>query len=112
MSTVYSLQRWVIIASLISSGFLIAFFLLCRSLLGYPLEPEQAKDLIKIAVPPFFGYLSLAVRYAIAHQDDTAPKRKIPRLVPLLLKGTAVLYFAIIAISLLAYYLANAPAVA
>ena len=112
MPTVYNLQRWVIIASLFSSGALIVFFLLCRSLLGYPLEPEQTKALIQVAVPPFFGYLSLAVRNAVANQDNSAPARTIPRLLPLLLKGTAALYFVILAVSLLAYYLANAPAAA
>lgn len=110
MTTFLQAQKWIIWASLLSSGCLIAFFLLGPPL-NFPLEISQARHLLQLVLPPFFGYLALAVRITVSHggEGNGAP---LPDLLPLLLRGTMLLYSAIIVIALVGFYLANSPSTA
>jgi hypothetical protein len=111
MKTVLDAQKWIVWASLISSGLLIAFFWLSPQL-NFPLENDQAKHLLQLAVPPFLGYLALAVRATLTHgsEREKLASVRLPSLLPLLLQGTMFLYIAIIILALIAFYLTTSPA--
>jgi hypothetical protein len=110
VKSVLDAQKWIVGASLVSSGTLIAFFWLGPQL-NFPLETDQARHLLQLVIPPFFGYLALAVRATVAHasERERLASLRLPSLLPLLLKGTMFLYIAITILALVVFYLATSP---
>jgi hypothetical protein len=109
MKTIADAQEWVVKTSLISSGCLILFFLLAPALFAFPLDSSQSRHLMQLAVPPFFGYLVMAIRSVIA-DDQSARERAtlfMPKLMPQLLKGTFALYLVIIIAGLVSFFVSN-----
>jgi hypothetical protein len=111
MKTFSDAQEWIVKTSLITSACLIVFFFIAPGLLNFPVEVQDAHHLLQLVLPPFFGYLALAVRSIVS---DAKPKgewgeQRVPRLLPLLIKGTNTLYLIIIVTALITFYLANAP---
>jgi len=108
MKSIAEAQEWIVKSSLISSGCLILFFLLAPSLLAFPLDSSQSRHVIQLVIPPFFGYLTMAVRSVLADEKATSLlDTETPRLFPLLLKGTFVLYLVIIVAALVAFFVST-----
>lgn len=112
MKTFADAQAWIVKVSLATSASLIVFFFIAPTLLNFPLEPTDARHLLQLVLPPFFGYLALAVRSITSAKEAEGnfASDQLPRLLPLLIKGTNVLYLIIIVTALITFYFATSPA--
>jgi hypothetical protein len=105
MKTAEDAQEWIVKTSLFSSACLIVFFLLAPPLLSFPLDPPQGRHLIQLLIPPFLGYLVMAVRSVVDHRTKSRSlSQPLPKLFSLLLKGTFSLYLVIVIAGLLAFF--------
>ena len=107
LAQVDSTRKWLMLASLCSTGALLLFFI-CAPYFGYPLEHPQNMRLLYLTIPVFSGYLGSMTAFVFGGN-----KRRLNRTSPgfpflgMMVKGPIVLFSVTVLGSLLAFGYAN-----
>ena len=105
--TYNSARKWLVLSSLVMLG-LYGFFLIIAPVTSYPLEYEQALQLLQVLFPLFIGYLSAAVVF-VFQGDDITSNLEVSPLLGSLVKGPFLLVFLLIATVFCAFGISNWP---
>jgi hypothetical protein len=93
-------RRWLVFATMILTGGLLTFFLVCPAI-GYPLEFSQSTRILEIVLPVFLGYLGTASLFFFRSQAASELKVSpaAENLLGPLVKGPIIVFvFATIAL--------------
>lgn len=97
----------VIFGSMCSIVVIVCVLMLGAAVNWLPLDIEHANGILKIALPPFFGYLGAACHYVFAERRGN-DRRDIKHLGQLLL-GSFAVYYTIVVVALAAFVIINSP---
>ena len=109
--TVDAARNWLILGSLILSGFFFLFFGVGPAL-GYPLAWGQSFRLLQITAPVFFGYIGSAAHFIfrVQHAPRDIQIQGSPELFKLLVRGPVILFSILMLGVLFAFGFSNRPA--
>jgi hypothetical protein len=82
-------RRWLIVSSLLITGFQMVFLLVAPGL-GFPLAYPQNLHLLQIVTPVFLGYLGSAAHFVFQPTSDNTPVQN--QFLGLLVKGPVIIY--------------------
>lgn len=100
-------RKWIVQSSLVVIT-LYGIFLIIAPATHYPLEFDQALQILQVLFPLFIGYLSSAVVFIFQGKDITKDL-KVPDLLGYLVKGPFIVVSILIAAALLAFGISNWP---
>lgn len=100
-------RKWLVLSSLIMIAF-YGTFLIIAPVTAYPLDYEQALQLLQVIFPLFIGYLSSAIVFVFQGNDITENLQVSP-LLGSLVKGPFFIVFLLITVAFLAFGMSNWP---